>query len=118
MEIELDTPTIMMILFIILLATSIWKIYAFLPNKELADDDTTEASQEELINLILKVIKENKCEINSTELFEKVKADSEFDSKHFWRFNQNRLNQLLTHYSLKNSNLQSIKDIYISINTH
>ncbi len=112
---ELDTSTIMMILFIILLAVSIWKIYAFLPNEELKDDDTTEASQEELTNLVLKVIKVNYGKLNSSELFEKIKNDADFDTKHFWRFNQNRLNQLLTHYYLENPNIESIEDIYENI---
>ncbi len=109
---ELNISTIMMILFILLLVVSIWKIYAFLPNKELEDDDTTEASQEELINLILHVIKKHNGKLNSAELFEKIKSDEKFDTKHFWRFNQNRLNQLLNHYYIENPNTQSIEDIY------
>ncbi len=109
---ELNTSTIMMTLFIILLVTSIWKIYAFLPNKVLADDDTTEASQDELMNLILSVIKKSEGDLTSVELFESVHNDTNFDSKHFWRFNQNRLNQLLTHYYLEHPDTQSIKEIY------
>ncbi len=98
---QLDTSTIMMILFILLLVVSIWKIYAFLPNKELADDDTTEASQKELINLVLKVIKKSDGKLTKQELFEKIKNDEDFDSKHFWRFNQNKLNQLLIQYDIE-----------------
>jgi len=109
---ELDTSTIMMILFIILLVTSIWKIYAFLPNKELADDDTTEASQEELTNLILSVIKKSDGNLTNAELFQRVIDDSSFNKKHYWRFNQNRLNQLLTHFYLEHTDTSSIKDIY------
>jgi len=115
MKMELDIQTIMMVFFILFLAMSIWKIYAFLPNEELADDDTTEASQEELTTLMLSVIKQNKGELSSSELFKKMTDDSDFDTKHFWRFNQNRLNQLLTHYYLENSNIQSIKGIYNSL---
>ena len=109
---ELDTSTLMMIFFIIFLVISIWKIYAFLPNKELSDDDTTQASQEELIALILSVIKKSDGKLNTAELFQKVKADESFDKEHYWRFNQNRLNQLLTHYYIENPHTKSIEDIY------
>ena len=54
---ELDTSTLMMIFFIIFLVISIWKIYAFLPNKQLEDDDTTEESKIDLTNVMLKTIK-------------------------------------------------------------
>lgn len=90
---ELDTSTLMMIFFILTFIISIWKIYAFLPNKALADDDTTKESQDELLNIIRKYV--NKENINSKELLEMVKNDEDFDKEHFWRFNQNKLNQLL-----------------------
>ncbi len=102
----------MLIFFVISLVASIWKIYAFLPNKELADDDTTKESQEKLLKIILKVIKISDGNLNHTQLFEKVKNDDDFDEKHFWRFNQNRLNQLLNYYHLENTHTNSIKDIY------
>ncbi len=109
---ELDTQTLMMIFFIISLVVSIWKIYAFLPNKALADDDTTEASQEELIQLVLHVLKNSDGDLSAADLCEKVKSDEKFDKKHFWRFNLNKLNQLLTHYYMQHPDTQSIKDIY------
>ena len=112
---ELDTSTWMMIFFVISLVAAIWKIYAFLPNKQLVDDDTTKESQEELLKVILNVIKESDGELNNTELFEKVKSDENFDEKRFWRFNQNRLNQLLSYYHLENSHTSNIKDIYESV---
>ena len=112
MEIELDTPTLMMIFFILFLLISIWKIYAFLPNKALEDDDTTEASQEELINLVLSVLKKSDGNLTNVELCESVMSDEAFDKKHFWRFNLNKLNQLLTHYYARNPDTQSIKDVY------
>jgi len=102
----------MLIFFIALLTVSIWKIYAFLPNKPLADDDTTKESQEELLKVILKVIKESFGELSHEELFIRVKADETFDEKKFWRFNQNRLNQLIAHYHLENPHTKNIKDIY------
>ncbi|MEA1954987.1 MAG: hypothetical protein U9N02_00660 [Campylobacterota bacterium] len=109
---ELNTSTWMMISFIILLIVSIWKIYAFLPNKELKDDDTTQDSHNELINLMIKVIKENNGDLEAGILYIKMLEDENFDSKHFWRFNHNRLNQLLNKYYVENEDINSIKDIY------
>lgn len=79
-----------------------WKIYAFLPNKELPDDDTTKASQEELMQLMLKILNKSEGKIDANELYEKMKSDEGFDAKHFWRFNQNRVHQLLELYYLQN----------------
>ena len=112
---ELDTSTIMMILFIILLVASIWKIYAFLPNKALADDDTTEASQEELLALVLSVIKMSQSDITPKDLCQKIQSDTAFDKKHFWRFNLNKLNQLLSQYYAQNPDIKSIEDIKNSL---
>ena len=109
---KLDISTIMMIFFIAALAVSMWKIYAFLPNKQLADDDTTKESQDELTNLMLKVIKENHGRIDVNELLVKMEMNEEFDNERFWRFNLNKLNQLLKSYYLKNPNAHSITDIY------
>jgi len=109
---ELDTSTWMMIFFVISFIGGIWKVYTFLPTKQLADDDTTKESQEELLKIMLKVIKASDGELNHTQLFEKVKNDEIFDEKRFWRFNQNRLNQLLNYYHLENSHTSSIKEIY------
>ena len=111
---KLDLSSWMLILFIILFILSVWKIYAFLPNKPLADDDTTKESQDELLNIITSVIKKNNSEINSKELYLKVIEDDSFDSKKFWRFNQNRLNQLLKKYYIEHKTITSIKDIYNS----
>lgn len=113
---EINTSTWMLVFFIILLVVSIWKIYAFLPNKELADDDTTEVSHKELIHLMLKVIKSSDANITAKELYEKMKDNENFDEKHFWRFNQNRLNQLLNQYYLENPDVFTIEDIYQNIN--
>jgi len=97
---EIETSTLMMIFFIILLIVSIWKIYAFLPNKALADDDTTKESQDELMKLILDVIKHSNGNLNLNELFNEVTNSSNFDEKHYWRFNHNKLKQLLNQYYL------------------
>lgn len=99
---DFTISTWMMLFFILFMIIGIWKIYAFLPNRELPDDDMTKSSQEELMQLMLKVIKENEDSITPNELYEKMKSDTGFDAKHFWRFNQNRLNQLLELHSLQN----------------
>ena len=109
---ELDTSTLMMIFFILLLVVSIWKIYAFLPNKALLDDDTTQESHDELIVLVLNVIKKSDGKLDLNELFNRVTDDTEFDANHYWRFNHNRLKKLLEQYYLDNQNLSSIEDIY------
>jgi len=93
MDLELDTSSIMMVVFVFAFIISMWKIYAFLPNKQLTDDDTTAQAQAELLKIILKHLdKEN---LNTKELVEKVKNDEEFDKEHFWRFNENKLIQIL-----------------------
>ena len=107
-----DISTLMMIFFIIFMIISIWKIYAFLPNKQLEDDDTTVEATNDLVHLMLKVIKKNNGELTNAELFEKIQEDKEFESQRFWRFNLNRLNQLLQKYYLENPDASSIMDIY------
>ncbi len=106
MEIE----TIMMILFTIALIVSMWKIYVFLPDKVLADDDTNKDSVAELENLMILCI--DKPDMTKEELFNAIKTHKEFDSKHYWRFNQNRLNNLLHNYLARNNNINTIEDIY------
>ena len=89
-----DTSTLMMIFFIIFLVISMWKISAFLPNEQLDDDDRTSESKDILISIIEEELDKNGKNLSLSELFEKVKNNDKFDEKHFWRFNQNRLNQL------------------------
>ncbi|MGE4420389.1 MAG: hypothetical protein AB7D38_11250 [Sulfurimonas sp.] len=109
---EIETSSLMMIFFILLFAVSFWKIYAFLPNKQLEDDDTTKEAQEELQHLMLKVIKKNGGNLESKKLFDLMITDEEFDKKKFWRFNENRLNRVLFSYFLQNPHLKNIEDIY------
>jgi len=112
---EFDTQTLMMFFFLLFLFVSIWKIAAFLPNKVLLDDDTTQASYDELIRIMLKVIKESK-NLNEKKLFELMLQDAEFDKTRFWRFNQNRLNQLLKKFYLQNAECHSIEEIAKKLN--
>ncbi|MFT7005448.1 MAG: hypothetical protein ACJAWW_002823 [Sulfurimonas sp.] len=109
---EIDISTWMLIFFVVLFSVSIWKVYILIPNKQLADDDTTKEAQEELLKLVLKVIKQSDGELNHSQLFENIKNDEGFDGQRFWRFNQNKLNQLLDYYHLQNPNTSCIKDIY------
>ena len=112
---EFETSTLMMIFFIIILIVSLWKVYAFLPNEQLADDDKTKESQEELTNLVLLVIKNNNGNLTVEELFQQIKCNEKFDKEHYWRFNQNRLNQLLNNYYLRHPHINTIKGIYENI---
>ena len=109
---ELNIQTLMMIFFIIFLIISIWKIYAFLPNKQLKDDDTTKESQDELINLMINVVSQSNGKLSTKELFEIMSTHEDFDKQHYWRFNQNRLNHLLGLYYTKYPHVNSIEDIY------
>jgi len=109
---EFNTSTWMMIFFIIFLVVSIWKIYAFLPNKELPDDDTTEEAKKELLNIVLKTIKKSDGKLNVDELFVKIEQSPEFDSQKYWRFNKNKLNQLLNAYYIRYPHIKSIEDIH------
>lgn len=90
---ELTTSNIMMLTFILVFTLSIWKIYAFLPNTELADDDTRQESQDELLEIIKKHWTKD---ITSKELLKLIQDDVTFDKEHFWRFNENKLNQILS----------------------
>ena len=98
------------------LIVGMWKVYPFLSNKQLHDDDKTQEAHDELIRLMLKVIYEKKGNLNNQELFLAIQEDDDFDSKLFWRFNHNRLNQLLNHYYTENPHAKSIMDIYKTIN--
>jgi type VI protein secretion system component VasK len=115
MDIEISTSTWMLVFFVIFLVLSIWKIWAFLPNKQLEDDDRTQEAQKELVALMLGVIKKTEGKLNAKELFVKMQEDPNFNSELFWRFNHNRLNQLLKSYYAQHPQTNSIEDIYKSI---
>ena len=46
------------------------------------------------------------------ELFVKLEQSEDFDSQKYWRFNKNRLNQLLNAYYIENPDTNTIEDIY------
>lgn len=110
-----DTQTIMSVFFILLLAISLYKIRQFLPQEQLADDDTTEESQNNLEYLMIRVIQKNYGNLDNISLFEKMIEDEDFENERFWRFNHNKLNQLLNRYYIKNPDAQSIMEIYEKI---
>jgi hypothetical protein len=94
---------LMMGAFIAALALSVWKLYAFFPNKPLADDDTTPES----VALLEKIMVESNQEgMSESQLYEKMLSHNDFDLKHFWRFNENRLRHLIEHYRLKEPNFR------------
>ncbi len=112
---EFSISTWMMIFFILFMGIGMWKVYPFLKNKQLPDDDKTQEAHKELIRLMLKVIEEKKGKLDNQKLFLYMLEDESFDSKLFWRFNHNRLNQLLNQYYIENPHTQNIMDIYKSI---
>jgi len=114
---EISLSTWMMVAFVAFMIAGIWKIYAFLPTKELEDDDRKEEAEHELLVLMLKVIREHEGELSPKELFFSIQEDETFNSKLFWRFNHNRLNQLLQAYYIQNPNTDSIETIYKELNT-
>lgn len=89
---------LMMGAFIASLGLSAWKVYAFIPNKPLSDDDTTPQSVAILEKIMLEC---NRDTLTEEELFEKMVLHPKFDTHHFWRFNLNRLQQLIRHHRLK-----------------
>ena len=111
---ELDISSFMLIFFIIFLVISIWKIYAFLPNKELPDDDTTQEAKIDLTNIMLTTIKNSDGKLSVDELFVKIQENEDFNSQKYWRFNKNRLNQLLNTYYIEHPHTKSIEDIHKS----
>lgn len=110
-----NIETIMMIAFIAALMLSFWKIYAFLPKKALADDDTTYESIEELTELMILCIinaYEDGHELSHLLLYERIIRHEKFDKEHFWRFNQNKLNHLIANYYASNPTLSTFRQIY------
>ena len=105
--------TLMFVLFIALFIVSIYKLYAFLPNEVLEDDDTTpeaEAKLEALLDAALQRLCHNAQELSEKSIYNTIITLKEFDKERFWRFNQNRSNQLLRKKMLKKG-VQKIVDL-------
>ncbi|MDD3770810.1 hypothetical protein E0765_11745 [Sulfuricurvum sp. IAE1] len=79
---------------------TVWKLYAFLPVRRLSDDDTTPESVE-LLERIMVECDRNEPGLDEEALFQRMTSHPEFDPKHFWRFNGNRLRHLIEHYRFK-----------------
>ncbi len=114
---DLNTSTLMLLFFIGLFLISFWKIYAFLPNEQLSDDDNTPEAKAELLGVILKVVQNNPPHLTLNELYEKVKNDEDFDGEHFWRFNPNKLHHLLEYYFAKHPDTKSIEELHKKLNS-
>jgi hypothetical protein len=113
---DIDIQDLMLLFFIALFIISVWKIYAFLPNEQLKDDDHTKESIKELESLMLDSIKSlhvKNIPLKNSNIYNEIVSNKNFDKKHYWRFNQNRLNHLLNEYMFKNK-ISSIEEIIIA----
>ena len=100
----------MMVAFILAVGLSGWKLYAFMPNKPLVDDDTNQDSTQTLKQIMYESISEGVLEEES--LVEQMKNHPLFEKEHFWRFNLNRLRQLLASHYIEHPEHQSIHHIH------
>ncbi len=109
---------IMLGAFLLAFGLSMWKIYHFFPNSPLADDDRTDEAEAELMQMMLSSI-EGYCMEGKTptdkELFLHMTHLPEFDHERFWRFNENRLRQLLEKYYLMNPGVNAIEGICLHL---
>jgi len=112
METEISTSTWMMVAFIAGLVLSIWKMYPFLVNRTLEDDDTGEDAHNYLVTHMYKVLKECDATPSNKELHEKMVTHEAFDKERFWRFNLNKLNQLLNIHFAKHPHLNSLEELH------
>lgn len=94
---------IMMAAFVGGLGLAFWKLYLFFPKTPLADDDTTPESVELLERIMVESYREG---ISHSELYQAMQSHRDFDPKHFWRFNENRLRHLIEHYRFKDPNFR------------
>ena len=99
----------MMVAFVSALGLSGWKLYAFMPNKPLKDDDTNAESTQTLKEIMYEVIAKGVTE--EEDIVEKMREHSRFDDKHFWRFNLNRLRQLLNSHYIEHPEHQNTQHI-------
>jgi len=91
---------LMMSVFIVALIISIGKIYVFLPNKPLPNDERDPQSVQKLQKIMLECNQKNP-EMDVETLFQQMTQHNDFDPKYFWRFNLNRLVHLIEDYRFK-----------------
>ncbi|WP_457746682.1 hypothetical protein [Sulfurimonas sp.] len=108
----MSTSTWMMIAFIVALILSIWKMYPFLVNRTLEDDDTGEDAHEALVEHMQRTLKSLPTSPSIKELHKRMREHEKFDKERFWRFNENKLHQLLHKHFTKHPHLNSIEDIH------
>jgi len=109
---ELDTSTWMMIAFVAGMILSIWKMYPFLVNRTLEDDDRGEDTHNLLVHIMYDVLKDFKETPTLNKLYDAMKEHEDFDEKKLWRFNPNKLQQLLNRHYIEKKHLNSIEDIH------
>jgi hypothetical protein len=109
---EFSTSTWMLIAFVAGMILSIWKMYPFLVNRTLEDDDTGEDTHNLLVQIMQNVLQELEEAPDAKTLHAKMKQHKDFDEKKLWRFNLNKLNQLLHIHYAKNPDVNSIEDIH------
>lgn len=114
---DFTLSTWMMIAFVVGLLLSAWKLYSFMPTKKLQDDDTGEDSYETLKKIMRDVLLDFKDAPALSNLYNSMKEHKEFDEKKFWRFNENKLRQLLNRYYLLNEHQNSIEDIHADVHS-
>ena len=91
--------------FIGMLVISIAKLYVFLPNKPLPNDERDPQSVEKLQRIMVECNQINP-NIDTEALFQKMIQHKDFDPKYFWRFNLNRLLHLIEDYRFKDPNFR------------
>lgn len=96
---------LMMGAFVLGLGLSVWKLYAFFPTKRLPDDDTTPESVELLERIMVECDRADPG-ISDEALYAAMTNHGDFDPRHFWRFNENRLLRLIEHYRFKEPNFR------------
>ena len=105
----------MMAAFVAALGLSLWKLYAFLPNKPLPDDDMTEEALEKLTALMVKCLVEHYESgerVDLHTLYKSMIRHETFDGEHFWRFNPNKLNNLIIRYFARHPHASTLEHIY------
>ena len=100
----------MMVAFVLAVGLSGWKLYAFMPNKPLEDDDTNAASTQTLKEIMYEVIASGVT--NEEAIVEGMREHARFDKEHFWRFNLNRLRQLLNSHYIEHPEHQNTQHIH------